>query len=78
MMTRPGTRGGGSQALRFTRVLLRNWRNFRDAEVALQRRAFVIGPNASGKSNLLDALPSRREGDSGRYAAFSPARRPNW
>jgi predicted ATPase len=61
MMTRPGTRGGGSQALRFTRVLLRNWRNFRDAEVALQRRAFVIGPNASGKSNLLDALRFLRD-----------------
>jgi predicted ATPase len=56
-----GRGGGAAQALRFTRVLLRNWRNFRDAQVAVQRRAFVIGPNASGKSNLLDALRFLRD-----------------
>jgi predicted ATPase len=39
-----------------TRIALRNWRNFRDADVAMQRRAFLIGPNASGKSNFLDSL----------------------
>ena len=41
---------------RFTRLALENWRNFVDVDVELQRRAFLIGPNASGKSNLLDAL----------------------
>ncbi|MER2563574.1 MAG: AAA family ATPase, partial [Myxococcaceae bacterium] len=35
---------------------LRNWRNFRDARVEFQPRTFIIGPNASGKSNLLDAI----------------------
>jgi predicted ATPase len=50
-----------AQALRFTRVRLRNWRNFRDAEVTLGRRAFLVGPNASGKSNLLDALRFLRD-----------------
>ena len=41
---------------RFTRLALENWRNFVDVDVELQRRAFLIGPNASGKSNLLDAF----------------------
>lgn len=47
--------------LYFTRMHVRNWRNFRDAEVRLERRAFFIGPNASGKSNLLDALRFLRD-----------------
>src|SRR4051794_20233984 len=42
--------------LHFTRLHLENWKNFADAEVDLLERAFVVGPNASGKSNLLDAL----------------------
>src|SRR5438552_2211590 len=42
------------QELRFTKLYLGNWRNFRQVEVELQRRAFLVGPNASGKSNLLD------------------------
>lgn len=41
-------------SLRFTEVRLENWRNFVSAEVELQRRVFLIGPNASGKSNFLD------------------------
>jgi predicted ATPase len=35
---------------------LTNWRNFRRTDISFQRRAFIIGPNASGKSNLLDAI----------------------
>lgn len=38
------------------RVRLKNWKNYRDADVALSQRTFVVGPNGSGKSNLLDAL----------------------
>jgi hypothetical protein len=45
-----------NQALRLTRLELRNWRNFRQAEFDLARRAFLVGPNAAGKSNLLDAI----------------------
>ena len=41
---------------RFTGLSLENWRNFVNVDVELQRRAFLVGPNASGKSNLLDAL----------------------
>ncbi len=33
-----------------------NWRNFQSVKVTLQQRAFFVGPNASGKSNLLDAV----------------------
>ena len=39
-----------------SRLILKNWRNFRSADVALSDRVFVVGPNASGKSNLLDAI----------------------
>lgn len=42
--------------MRFTRIRLENWRNFLGVDVALQRRAFLVGPNASGKSNFLDAF----------------------
>ncbi len=49
------------QSLRFTRVRLENWRNFRDVEVRLSSRAFLVGPNASGKSNFLDALRFLRD-----------------
>jgi len=37
-----------------SKLVLRNWRNFRFADVDLTDRVFIIGPNASGKSNLLD------------------------
>jgi hypothetical protein len=49
------------QALGFTRVRLENWRNFRAIEVSLSDRAFLVGPNASGKSNFLDALRFLRD-----------------
>lgn len=42
--------------VRFTRIKLENWKNFLNVDVPLQRRAFLVGPNASGKSNFLDAL----------------------
>jgi predicted ATPase len=45
-----------NRALHFTRVILENWRNFGKAEVELQRRTFIVGPNASGKSNFLDVF----------------------
>lgn len=42
--------------VRVTHVLLENWRNFRRVDVELGVRAFVVGPNASGKTNFLDSL----------------------
>lgn len=35
---------------------LENWRNFLLVDAELSPRIFVVGPNASGKSNLLDAI----------------------
>lgn len=48
-------------AARFTRLHLSNWRNFRTVDVVLQSRMFIVGPNASGKSNLLDSLRFLRD-----------------
>ena len=45
-----------SKALRFTHAYLENWRNFTRVDASLKRRVFIVGPNASGKSNLLDVF----------------------
>jgi predicted ATPase len=45
-----------TRPLRLTAVHLENWRNFTLADVALQQRVFLVGPNAAGKSNLLDVF----------------------
>ncbi len=44
------------QALRFTHLLVRNWRNFAKADADLDGRVFLAGPSSAGKSNFLDAL----------------------
>jgi len=49
------------KSLRFTHLHLENWRNFTSADTPLQRRVFLIGPNASGKSNLLDVFRFLRD-----------------
>ncbi|MGQ9635521.1 MAG: AAA family ATPase [Bryobacteraceae bacterium] len=48
--------GSGGQSLRFTRVLLKNWRSFARGYAELGRRVFVAGPASAGKSNFLDAF----------------------
>ena len=40
---------------------VQNWRNFREINVDLERRVFLVGPNASGKSNFLDVLTFLRD-----------------
>lgn len=42
--------------MRFSMIHLENWRNFTFVETPLQQRMFLIGPNAAGKSNLLDVF----------------------
>lgn len=49
------------QGFRFSQLMLENWRNFAHCDVQLQRRVFIVGPNASGKSNLLDAFRFLRD-----------------
>ncbi|MFZ5442912.1 MAG: AAA family ATPase [Myxococcota bacterium] len=48
-------------AIHFTRLALENWRNFREVDLPLGERLFVVGPNASGKTNLLDAFRFLRD-----------------
>ena len=50
-----------STGLRFRRLRLRNWKNFLRVDVALQDRLFLVGANASGKSNFLDAFRFLRD-----------------
>lgn len=47
--------------MQFSHLRVENWRNFRRADVRLHRRTFVVGPNASGKSNLLDVFRFLRD-----------------
>jgi len=44
-----------------SRLVLKNWRNFRTFDVSFSDRVIIIGPNASGKSNLLDAIRFLRD-----------------
>src|SRR5262249_14316313 len=47
--------------MQFSRIQLENWRNFSHVDVALQTRAFLVGANASGKSNFLDVFRFLRD-----------------
>ena len=47
--------------MQITRFALENWRNFTHVDVPVQQRVFIAGPNAAGKSNLLDALRFLRD-----------------
>lgn len=40
---------------------LQNWRNFQAVDVPLRERQFIVGANASGKSNLLDVFRFLRD-----------------
>ncbi len=46
---------------RFSWLRLRNWKNFLEAELPLGQRVFLVGPNASGQSNLLDVFRFLRD-----------------
>ncbi len=55
---------GVDKRTRVTRLVTGNWRNFSRFDVKLAPRAFLVGPNASGKSNFLDILKFLRDGAS--------------
>ncbi len=42
-------------------LIAKNWRNFQQIDVPLRERQFIVGPNASGKSNLLDIFRFLRD-----------------
>lgn len=44
-----------------TNVELVNWKNFHRCDVAISKRTFIVGANASGKSNFLDAFRFLRD-----------------
>ncbi|MBV2164247.1 MAG: AAA family ATPase [Comamonas sp.] len=43
------------------RVKLKNWRNFRIFDAPMRDVTYILGPNASGKSNFLDAFRFLRD-----------------
>lgn len=43
------------------KINLHNWKNFQNCEVDLGERCFIVGANASGKSNFIDALRFLRD-----------------
>lgn len=43
------------------RIKLVNWKNFQNVDVSLGERCFIVGANASGKSNFIDALRFLRD-----------------
>lgn len=47
--------------IKLTRLRLQNWKNFAQIQVDLRDRAFLVGPNASGKSNFLDVFRFLRD-----------------
>lgn len=47
--------------MRFRHLKLKNWRNFVNVDLAIGERLFITGPNASGKSNLLDVFRFLRD-----------------
>lgn len=63
---------------RFRRLRLRNWKNFLQVDVAVGNRLFLVGANAAGKSNFLDAFRFLRDaalsGNGFREAVLHPRR----
>ncbi len=44
-----------------THLVLQNWRNFRNVDIQFQDITYIMGPNASGKSNFLDVFRFLRD-----------------
>lgn len=44
-----------------THLKLKNWRNFRNVDVTFKDVTYIMGPNASGKSNFLDVFRFLRD-----------------
>lgn len=47
--------------MKIRRITLKNWKNFAQVQADIQDRLFLVGPNASGKSNFLDAFRFLRD-----------------
>ena len=51
----------GVTVMIINRLIAKNWRNFQQIDVNLSERQFIVGANASGKSNLLDIFRFLRD-----------------
>jgi predicted ATPase len=51
----------GKVPVAFSHIQLKNWKNFAACDVDLANRVFLVGPNAAGKFNLLDAFRFLRD-----------------
>ena len=47
--------------LGFRRLWLKNWKNFQEIDIEVRDRMFLVGADAAGKSNLLDAFRFLRD-----------------
>ena len=47
--------------MQINRLILKNWRNFKAFDARFQDVSYLLGPNASGKSNLLDVFGFLRD-----------------
>ena len=56
--------------MKLTHFAAANWCNFAHIEFDMSSRVFIVGPNSSGKSNLLGAL--RFLSDIARYGLAAP------
>lgn len=50
------TRSNEGGGMEFSHVHIKNWKNFQDLSFDVGPRLFIVGPNAVGKSNLLDVF----------------------
>lgn len=42
--------------MQISKIILHNWKNFKECTVDISNRCFIVGANATGKSNFLDAF----------------------
>ncbi|HZP43167.1 MAG TPA: AAA family ATPase [Candidatus Binatia bacterium] len=47
--------------MKIRKITLKNWKNFAQLDAEIRDRVFLVGPNASGKSNFLDAFRFLRD-----------------
>ncbi len=52
---------GRGEKVRISHITLSNWKNFKEVDIELPDRVFLVGPNASGKSNFLDVFRFLRD-----------------
>lgn len=56
-----GVWDNGGKSMLVSHLSLQNWRNFKSAEADLEDVTYILGPNASGKSNFLDVFRFLRD-----------------